>query len=99
MTSWLMKSDVASALSGAVFRYAYFFGEMAALQGAVISMLARMLPGKVSVNVGSLSVAQKNEIVVAILGVVSAAYHKRNLLAGGVAAVSVDALGDMLLST
>src|SRR4051794_5128991 len=102
MTSWLMRSDLASGLVGAVFKYSFssFAGSMSmvAAQAVVISILARVIPGKLSVNVGSLTESQKSEILVAVLGAAVAAYKKHDPLQGAVGYSAIDSLALQLMA-
>jgi hypothetical protein len=71
---------------------------MVAGAALVISVLARVLPSKVSVNIGSLNDAQKNEIAVAILGAAYAAYLKRDLITGAIGYSAADSLAVQIMS-
>jgi predicted anti-sigma-YlaC factor YlaD len=101
MTQWLMKSDVAAALTGALFKHGFsqFPGSMGMVsaQAGVYSVLARVLPGSVNVSVGNLSAAQKNEIAVGVLGALGAMYHKHDPFQGAVGYMCVDALSLQLM--
>ena len=104
MTQWLMKSDVGAALAGALFKSAFpsFDGSMGnvALRSLVISIVARILSTSSALPlVGNLNSGQKNELFVAVMGALSGYYmHGHHSLQGGVAHVSIDLMGDALLS-
>ena len=68
-----------------------------AIRALLISVIARMVPDWTS-NWTTLSAPQKNELVVAILGGVQAAYWKHPVLQGAVGQVSIDLLGQELVA-
>ena len=98
-----MKSDVGAALTACVFKYGYpslpgGSYPMVAGSALVISALARIIPSKVSVNIGSLTEGQKNQIAVAILGGAYAAYLKKDPMTGAIGYAASDSLAGEILS-
>jgi hypothetical protein len=100
--NWIDKSDISSAICGLLFKQA--FPSMSgthwevALYSAVISIVARILPNNVKLNIGSLSVGQKSQLVIAILGAVVGMYRKSNPLTAAVGYLSIDELGLQLMA-
>jgi len=96
MTDLLLRSDLASGLTMAVFKYGFpsFPGSMGmdAAKAVVLSALARVLPGKVPIAVGSLTVGQKSEILVGVLAAAEAAWKKHDPLQAALAFSACDAL-------
>lgn len=95
-TEWLQRSDVAAALTAALFKHSFsnLPGSMGmvAAKAATYSILARVLPTKVAVSVGTMTNAQRSEILVALLGAAGAAWKNENMLQGAVAYSAIDAL-------
>lgn len=101
MTDWLLRSDIAAGVTGALFKHVYSnlpgSMPMVAAKAAAFSALARILPNKVSLNVGSLTIGQKSEIMVAVLGAGEAAFRKHDALQGGFSYMAIDALSLQLM--
>jgi len=100
---WLMKSDIMAAAAGGLFKYAfpsYPLGsmEMVAIESLIISVLARVLPNKVAIDVGGFDEARKSAAIVGILGAALAAYKKHNPLQGAVGAISIDCMANEFLT-
>ena len=98
----LTPSDASAALMSVVFKYAMpsyggTYGKNA-LRSLLISIVARMVPGWTTGYVNVLTDAQKNQIVVAVLGGVSASVMRQNPLQGAVGQVSIDLLGQELVN-
>jgi len=105
-SSWFLKSDVGSAVAGALFKYAFpsypgSYG-MVAVNSFLISVLAHVIPPRVStqtsVTIVSLTDSQKSEILVAIMGAIYAAVYKRNIALGIVGQTAIDLLGAELVN-
>lgn len=101
MTEWLLRSDVAAGLTAALFKHTFSnlpgTMYMDAAKAVVFSALARVLPGKVTVSVGSLTDGQKSEILIAILAAAEATYRKHDPLQAAVAYMAIDALSLQLM--
>ena len=99
--SLLTPSDVSAVLMSAVFKMALptYPGSYAknAVRTLLISVIARMVPEWTS-TFTSLTGAQKNELVVAILGAAEAMYSKHPALQGAIGQVSIDLLGQELVT-
>jgi hypothetical protein len=101
MTEWLLRSDIAAALTAALFKHSVGLPGtmyMDALKAGVFSSLARVLPGKVVVNVGSLTNGQKSQILIGLLAAAEALYKKNDPLGAAVAYTAIDCLSLELMS-
>ncbi len=99
---WLVKSDIAAALTGACFKYVFpsFPNSvgMVAAEALVISILARVIPANMNISVASLNDAQKSEILVGLLGALGAAVKKHDPLQGGLGFMAIDCLANEFMS-
>ena len=106
MTNWLVKSDISAALAGAVFKHAYpsLPGSMGMVmaEALVFSILARIVPTSVSFGMNGLNMGlsdnQKSEILIAILGALSGAFQKKDVIQSAVGFTAIDCLGNSLMA-
>lgn len=101
MTSWLKKSDLSAALTGAIFKYGFpgYHGSMGMVAGqsAIISIVSRLVSSQVPLSL--LNGEQKNIIVVALLGAVVGMYGgSKNPLQSSIGQTAIDVLGMELLN-
>ena len=105
-TAWMTQplltpSDVSAVLMSAAFKMALpsYPGSYVknAVRALLISVIARMVPDWTSTWT-TLSAPQKNELVVAVLGGAQAMYWKHPVLQGAIGQVSIDLLGQELVS-
>ena len=102
MSDWLLRSDIAAAVTAAGFKHVFSnlpgSMPMAAAKAAAFGVIARVLPGKVTVNVGGLTNGQKSEILIGLLAAAEAAWKKHDPLQGAVAYMAIDALSLQLMT-
>lgn len=103
-TSFLNKSDVAAAISGAVFKYVFPSMDgsvsMVAIRSGLISIVARVLSANNLPGLGSFSEGQKNELLIAVMGGLATQMQGKshNWAQGAVGHVSIDLLADQLIA-
>ena len=103
--SWLIKSDLAAGATGALFKYVFpsMPGSvgMVAAQSVVFSILARVVPSGMAVNVGGLNTgltdAQKSEILIGLLGAASGIFQKKDVGQSAIGAMAIDCLANELM--
>ena len=98
--SYITVSDISAALVGYGFAKTYNLSkpEMQAVQSFAVSMIARLSALNIlSSSMTKLDPNQKNQLVVAILSAIAAAYRSQPALKGALTGVSCDVLAESLL--